>query len=217
MSHIVYEAEDAEPFVRSDGAKRIFDVAGALAALALTAPVMAAIWIVLALGPGPALFAQVRIGEGGRRFACLKFRTMVRGAEFAPPCAAAEWGERQKLANDPRVTRFGRALRRWGLDETPQLFNVLRGEMSLVGPRPIIPPETPGYPADAAYARSAAFAAYASLRPGITGLWQVSGGAETPHAERVRLDLEYARRRNVWLDLRIVLATPAALIRRKYG
>lgn len=202
-------------------AKRILDIFGALAGLALTAPLMAAIWLTLSLGPAPAIFGQTRIGRGGLRFRCLKFRTMTPGAEAAltalPAGVSAEWAAHQKLAEDPRVTRFGALLRRWGLDELPQLINVLKGEMSLVGPRPVIPPETPGYPADHAYAASHAFAAYRAVRPGLTGLWQVSGGAETPHAERVRLDQAYVRRWSLLLDLKIILATPGALLRRRYG
>lgn len=222
MAHFTAEAD--ELFGAQSGAlfaKRWLDVAGALAGLALAAPLMAAIWLALSLGPAPAIFAQMRVGRGGRRFRCLKFRTMTPGAEAAlialSAGASAEWAEYQKLAEDPRVTRLGCLLRRWGLDELPQLINVLKGEMSLVGPRPVIPPEISGYPADRAYAASHAFAAYRAVRPGLTGLWQVSGGAETAHAERVRLDQAYVRRWSLWLDLKIILATPGALLRRRHG
>lgn len=202
-------------------AKRFLDFFGALAGLALAAPLMAVIWLTLSLGPAPAIFTQTRIGRGGLRFRCLKFRTMAPGAEAAltalPTGASAEWAAHQKLAEDPRVTRLGALLRRWGLDELPQLINVLKGEMSLVGPRPVIPPETPGYPSDRAYAASPAFAAYRAVRPGLTGLWQVSGGAGTTHAERVRLDQDYVAGWSLWLDAKIILATPGALIRRRHG
>lgn len=201
------------------GAKRLIDIVGALTGLAFAAPVMFAIYVCLAPAPAPVIFTQTRIGRGGVRFQCLKFRTMAPGAEraLARIASNAEWARTQKLANDPRVTRFGRVLRRWGLDELPQLINVLRGDMSLVGPRPIVAPEIAGYPADRAYAEGPAFAAYAAVRPGLTGLWQVSGGAETPHAARVRLDRAYVEGWSLWRDIRIMAATPMAVIRRRHG
>lgn len=209
-------------FQRGRVLKRAIDICGALAGLFLAAPLMTAIFIVLAFEPGSPLFAQTRVGRGGRRFRCLKFRTMTTTAEaeLAPILAGpfgADWRRRQKLARDPRVTVTGAVLRRWGLDELPQLLNVLCGEMSLVGPRPVIPPETPGYPADRAYAESPAFAAYRTVRPGLTGLWQVSGGAETTHARRVSLDQDYVAGWSLALDLRILLATPRALALRRHG
>ena len=121
--------------------------------------------------------------------------------------AAAEWARHQKLADDPRVTRLGRVLRASSLDELPQLINILRGEMSLVGPRPIVAPEVPGYAADHGYYHSPALADYVACVPGLTGLWQVSGRHQTTHAERVLLDQAYARRWSLWLDLKILFKT----------
>ena len=202
--------------------KRGVDVVSAAAGLLAAAPVMAAITLALLFQPGSPFFLQTRVGRGGRRFRCIKFRTMSAAAEAElARClageAAEDWRLRQKLAHDPRVTPLGAVLRRWALDELPQLVNVLRGDMSLVGPRPVIAPETPGYPADRAYALSPAFAAYLAVRPGLTGLWQVSGGAETLHARRVRLDQTYVARWSLLLDLKILAATPRAVLRRRHG
>ena len=130
------------------------------------------------------------------------------------PAAQKEWETHQKLRNDPRITPVGRFLRSTSLDELPQLFNVLRGEMSLVGPRPIIAPEVPGYPSDRAYFESPEFIHYKRCKPGVTGLWQVSGRASTSHRERVRLDAWYARNWSIWLDLLVLLKTFRTVIAR---
>ncbi|QDL94799.1 sugar transferase (plasmid) [Paroceanicella profunda] len=200
------------------------DLAGALTGLALGAPVMLVAGLALACSGGPVFYVQRRVGRGGRRFGCLKFRTMQVDADrrlaallAADPQARAEWARHQKLSQDPRVTRIGRLLRRFGLDELPQLLNVLRGEMSLVGPRPVVAPEEPGYPADRAYAAAPGFAAYIACRPGISGLWQVSGGSALPYCERMRLDARYRREAGLWLDLAILWATAAALRRNRPG
>lgn len=193
--------------------KRLVDIALALVLLILTLPLLLVIAAVTALD-GPVFFVQTRVGKGDTRFRCYKFRTMHVDAEarlatgFAEdPAAAFEWGRHQKLVSDPRITWFGRLLRKSSMDELPQLINVLRGEMSLVGPRPIIAPEVSGYDADAEYHRSAAFADYQRCRPGITGLWQISGRHRTTHAERRRLDRVYARSRSLWLDAYILILT----------
>ncbi len=193
--------------------KRGVDLVGALAALLLLSPVLLAIAVGLSMG-GPVFFTQRRVGRGGRRFDCFKFRSMRPDAQARlqdmlanDPAARAEWETHQKLRNDPRITPLGGFLRKTSLDELPQLLNVLIGDMSFVGPRPIIAPEVPGYPGDKAYFESEDIAYYLSVPPGITGLWQVSGRASTTHDERVRLDRWYARNWSFWLDVVILLKT----------
>jgi Undecaprenyl-phosphate galactose phosphotransferase WbaP len=156
--------------------------------------------------PGRVFFRHSRVGLSGRTFVMLKFRTMVMSADQVlqayldeHPAARAEWQSSQKLKDDPRITRMGRFLRRTSLDELPQLWNVLRGEMSLVGPRPIIAGEVERY--------AGGYTLYQRVRPGITGLWQVSGRNDLAYAERVRLDEYYVRNWSIWLDLYILLRT----------
>lgn len=187
----------------------------ALALLVAIAPMMAAIAAAIyARDRGPVFFVQNRIGLGGRPFKCLKFRSMCVDAEHrlaehlaADPTAHAEWRDFQKLRNDPRITPFGKFLRRSSLDELPQLINVIRGDMSIVGPRPIVEDEIPKY--------SRRFKYYASVKPGITGLWQINGRNETTYRARVALDCLYASRRGPLLDLFILSKTiPVVLSRR---
>ncbi len=155
---------------------------------------------------GPVIFRQRRIGRGGRPFGCLKFRTMAVNAEqrlqdvlASCPVRRSEWEREHKLRDDPRVTRLGLFLRRTSLDELPQLINVLRGEMSLVGPRPIVEAEINRY--------GSRFKYYTSVRPGMTGLWQVSGRNNVSYRTRVAMDVTYVRARTALLDFRILLAT----------
>jgi len=185
--------------------KRLLDIFGACAGLILCAPVMLIIYLCLSAAGQP-IFAQRRVGRDGETFLCLKFRTMVKDADRAladhlqrNPRAKEEWARAYKLADDPRITRFGRFLRKSSLDELPQLFNVLKGDMSLVGPRPIVPAET------VRYARR--IEAYHKCRPGITGLWQVNGRNLTSYRKRVALDSLYARKSSVALDLFILFKT----------
>ena len=199
--------------------KRLFDLVATAAGLAVAAPVLVVTAVLLAFEDGPIFFTQTRVGRGGRRFRCLKFRTMrpdaqARLAELlaTDADARAEWDKYQKLTNDPRITPVGRFLRKTSLDELPQLLNVLKGEMSLVGPRPIIAPEIEGYPGDRAYYDDPDFAYYKSCTPGLTGLWQVCGRNGTTHRERVRLDRWYARNWSIWLDLMIVFRTFRVLL-----
>lgn len=195
-------------------ATRALDIVFSLLAIIFFAPIMALIWMAIRLQDGgPALFRQKRIGFGGQDFACLKFRTMVVGAEEklkalleADPSARLEWARDQKLRNDPRITWLGAFLRKSSLDELPQLFNVLRGEMSLVGPRPIIFAEV------TRYGRS--FRHYCAVRPGVTGIWQISGRNDVSYSRRVAMDITYARRRCVGLYMRILMATVPAVILR---
>ena len=200
-------------------AKRAIDFVGAVSAIILLSPILLAIVAILAMERGPIFFAQPRVGRNRSRFDCLKFRTMVPDAQerlqshlAENPDAREEWRKFQKLKNDPRITWIGRILRKTSLDELPQLINVLRGEMSLVGPRPIIAPELEGYAGDRKYYESDEFAHYARMRPGITGLWQVSGRASTTHDERIRLDRWYALNWSIWLDVIIILKTVRAAV-----
>jgi exopolysaccharide production protein ExoY len=189
------------------------DILVAALALVLAAPMMLLIAaFILAAEGGPIIFAHRRIGFAGRPFDCYKFRTMRSDASGAlqkylaeNPDAAREWHERKKLKHDPRITLFGKLLRMSSLDELPQLFNVLRGEMSCVGPRPIVAEELPLY--------STSVGDYLSARPGITGLWQVSGRNSIGYAERVALDSRYVRDWALHRDLMVLLRTIFAVIR----
>lgn len=170
-----------------------------------------AIWIKKD-SPGPVLYCQKRIGLDGKDIQIWKFRTMVQDADAAlAECLAsdsdlrAEWDENHKLACDPRITRVGRILRKTSLDELPQLWNVLRGDLSLVGPRPIVWDEVDKY--------QGGFALYKKVKPGLTGLWQVSGRSDTSYAERVRLDAYYVRNWSVWFDIYILFKTPGEVFR----
>ena len=184
--------------------KRAIDIAGSAAALGLLAPLLAALALAVRLdSPGPSLFRQRRLGRGGRPFTALKFRTMV---ENAPDVRNAD-GSALCREGDPRVTRLGRLLRQWSLDELPQLFNVLAGQMSLLGPRPDQVDQIRYY--------TPAELRRLDVKPGLTGLAQVSGRNDLTWAERKRLDLEYVERRSLALDLRIFAATvPLVLLRR---
>lgn len=193
--------------------KRMFDVVGAGILLVALAPTMLAIAFLVRMDGGPALFRHSRLGARGRSFGCLKFRTMHIDAEVRlrdllehDPLARAEWERDFKLRNDPRVTRLGRFLRRTSLDELPQLLNVLRGEMSLVGPRPIVRAEVARY--------GSAMHEYIRCRPGITGLWQVSGRNDVDYQTRVELDCRYARTWQLWRDLSILMRTVGVVLRR---
>jgi lipopolysaccharide/colanic/teichoic acid biosynthesis glycosyltransferase len=181
-----------------------------LAALLLVAlaPVLAVIAVaVRASSPGPALHRRRVLGLGGHEFDAFKFRTMVTGADAIlerEPGLQDAFRKNMKLPDDPRTTPLGRWLRRTSLDELPQLCNVLRGEMSLVGPRMIAPDERPLY--------GEAIGKRLSVKPGITGLWQVSGRQELSYSERVRLDLEYVERWSPWLDVVIIARTIPAVL-----
>ena len=191
---------------------RFIDIMAALAALIAFAPIMIAIAIAIKIfDSGPVFFAHKRMGQFGRTFGCLKFRSMVVNADQRlkehlsnNPAAAAEWALDHKLRNDPRITPLGRFLRKSSLDELPQLFNVLRGEMSLVGPRPIVAAEVERY--------GRYFADYCSVRPGITGLWQVSGRNDVTYRRRVALDVTYSRTQSLKLYAWIIYRTVPALL-----
>lgn len=196
-------------------AKRAMDVTIAGTALLLLAVPMLLLALLVKLDGGPAMFAHQRVGRGGKRFGCLKFRSMVTDAEArlnallaADPAARAEWEANRKLRHDPRVTRIGAFLRATSLDELPQLLNVLRGDMSLVGPRPVTASEL-------AANYGAAAEHYQAVRPGITGPWQVSGRSDTSYDRRVALDVAYATQPSLAEDIRLLLRTPAAVLLRR--
>jgi exopolysaccharide production protein ExoY len=193
-------------------AKRIIDVGVATVALIALSPLFLFVAILLRLtDPGPVFFGHKRVGLGGRSFRCLKFRTMCTDADAVlerllatDPEAAAEWQATRKLRHDPRISRLGRVLREYSVDELPQLINVIRGEMSLVGPRPVVTAELIRYGNAAVH--------YLSARPGITGLWQVSGRSDTTYAARVALDARYVAEWSLRGDAIILLRTVPAVI-----
>jgi len=188
--------------------KALFDRASAGLALLLLAPVFAVVAVaVRCTDPGPAFFRQTRVGRNGRVFTLYKFRTMVADAEHQKALLAAlneADGALFKIRRDPRVTRAGALLRRWSLDELPQLFNVLRGDMSLVGPRPALPEETAHY--------GGHMRRRLAVKPGITGLWQVNGRSDLPWDEAVRLDVRYVENWSFALDLQILWKTGSAVL-----
>jgi Undecaprenyl-phosphate galactose phosphotransferase WbaP len=187
--------------------KRALDLLGTVIGGVLVSPLVFAIAVVIKLdSPGPAFYGHQRVGAGGEHFLCWKFRTMHVDAERlldqylqGSPVLRAEWEQNQKLRDDPRVTRVGGLLRQTSLDELPQLWNVLRTEMSLTGPRPIVDAEVPKY--------GKVYALYQRIRPGMSGIWQVSGRSDTSYAERVEMDSYYVRNWSVWLDLVILART----------
>jgi exopolysaccharide production protein ExoY len=199
---------------RADAVYSWFNRAGAAVLLLLLSPLMLAIaWCIWREDGAPVLFAHWRVGQKGRLFRCLKFRSMVRRADLVlaevfekDPSAKDEWARDHKLRNDPRVLRIGQFLRRTSLDELPQLFNVLRGEMHLVGPRPVVVQEIPRYGEHKRH--------YFAVKPGMTGLWQVSGRNNLTYAQRVALDARYVESRTLWMDLRILARTVSVLVTR---
>lgn len=201
--------------IQSSRVKRAMDLVMAFPVLVLVSPLLMAIYALLKIfDPGPALFTQQRIGRDGQAFVVYKFRTMrVDAAERLQhllandPQAAAEWAEFQKLRNDPRVTLLGRFLRKSSLDELPQLLNIVRGEMSVIGPRPVTASEMQRYGADLPY--------YTAVRPGVLGLWQVRGRNTLTYPQRVAFDVQYVKTWSVWQDVKIILmAIPVVLLGR---
>ncbi len=194
--------------------KRTMDFTLTIFIILALSPILLLIAYLARMDGGPALFAHSRVGRNGEAFKCLKFRTMVTNADKVlekvlaeDPQARTEWETDFKLRNDPRITRIGRFLRKTSLDELPQLFNVLKGEMSLVGPRPIV--------RDEIYRYGAAFHHYARCRPGITGAWQVSGRNDVSYDARVRLDQNYARYWSASTDLAVLWKTIFVVVQRR--
>jgi lipopolysaccharide/colanic/teichoic acid biosynthesis glycosyltransferase len=188
-------------------AKRLFDIIFSLLVLVFCAPIYLILSsLIIISSPGPVFYIQERVGKNHRRFGCIKFRTMVMNADRVlqemmadSPEMQAEFAANFKLKDDPRITKIGKFLRMTSLDEFPQFINVLKGEMSVIGPRPLVPEEIPRY---GNYINTVL-----TIRPGITGLWQVSGRNDIPYSQRIQIDVSYAKCRNMWLDLKIVVKT----------
>ena len=193
--------------------KRLFDILVAGSARLFVAPLILAIAIAIRLQDGgKAIYSQRRYGLNGETFNCFKLRSMVPDAQQklehlleTDPAVRREWDESQKLTHDPRITALGSFIRKTSIDELPQLYNVLRGDMSLVGPRPIVESEIARYGDN--------FRQYCAVRPGITGLWQVTGRSDTSYPQRVATDVEYVRSRSFWGDVKIVLLTVPAVFK----
>ena len=199
--------------VTGGDSKRIFDFVVSALAIILLAPLMMAVYLlILITDGGPAVIKHMRLGASGTVFPCLKFRTMVVDAAGVlerhlenDPAAREEWEQNHKLKNDPRITAVGAVLRKTSLDELPQLFNVLWGHMSLVGPRPITAAEVTHY--------NKAMHFYYQTRPGITGLWQISGRNKVSYSQRVKLDEEYVTNWSFKRDIVILLKTVVCVVK----
>lgn len=198
-------------FALGGRSKRLFDILVASVALIAFSPLLLLVaYAVKRTSSGPLLYGHTRIGLGGREFKCWKFRSMVVNGDAVlkrhferNPDALKEWRSTQKLKVDPRVTRIGRVLRAYSVDELPQLLNVLSGDMSIVGPRPVVTDELAKYGKDAEY--------YYKARPGITGLWQVSGRSDTSYETRVALDAHYVQNWTTAMDVKIMVRTIPAV------
>lgn len=194
--------------------KRLFDLTGSAAAIFVLSPLFLIMALLIKRDGGPVFHADTRVGIDGKLIKCLKFRSMIVNADQelvrylrSNPRAAAEWAQYQKLREDPRITAVGRFIRKTSLDELPQLINVFWGEMTLVGPRPIIPNQKLAYGPNISY--------YHTVRPGITGLWQVSGRNRLTFRQRAKLDRWYVRHWSLWLDIVILFRTLPVLLLRK--
>ena len=204
------QARPSAPAFYRNRFKRVFDTIVILLSLPFVLPVILLLAMLAMFDGGPPFYRQLRVGRGGRLYTMWKLRTMVVDADTkleahldATPSARSEWDTTQKLKADPRITRIGRFLRKSSLDELPQLWNVLRGDMSLVGPRPMMPEQTSLYSGEAYY----------SLRPGITGSWQVSERNDSSFADRVHHDTRYDRMLSLSTDLRLLIATVRVVVR----
>ncbi len=201
------------PSIASAFTKRSFDVLGSISIALVFLPVMIVVGIIIRLSGQPVVFSHQRVGRGRKLFPCYKFRTMRPDAEQvlqelirSDPEVLREWRENHKLRDDPRVTKFGEFLRRSSVDELPQLWNVLKGDMSMVGPRPIVEDELERYGNKAE--------TYLSVRPGMTGLWQIMGRSNVKYSRRVSLDTWYVRRQNVFFDAWILIRTAIVVFKR---
>jgi exopolysaccharide production protein ExoY len=203
------------PYTIGGKTKRIFDITIASITLFVFSPLFVFITILLKLAePGPVIFRHMRVGQGGRHFACLKFRSMVPDSDKvlkalleSDHAVRTEWERTQKLTNDPRITAVGKFLRQSSLDELPQLINVIRGDMSLVGPRPIVPSELTRY--------GDKLGLYLQARPGITGIWQVSGRNDCGYDRRIEMDANYVRNWRFSTDFVILLRALGAVLARR--
>ena len=216
LQKVDYTVKIEEPIDRlsSCGLKRTTDIVLSIGAIIFLLPVLIPIALIIKLSDGgPVFFKQKRIGRNGKEFMMYKFRSMVVDSRErlehlleTNPKARAEWQATQKLKNDPRITPFGHFLRKSSLDELPQILSILRGKMSVVGPRPIVRNEIEKY--------GDYFELYCETRPGLTGLWQVSGRSETSYETRVALDAKYVTERTYAMDLKILLQTIPAVLGR---
>ena len=202
----------SKPSLRAS--KRLFDIVGSAFLLLLLSPLFAYVAYKVSRDGGSAFFGHVRVGQDGRKFKCYKFRSMVANAQEVlkdllerDPVARAEWEKDFKLKNDPRINQIGHFLRRTSLDELPQLWNVLKGEMSLVGPRPVVHAELERYGDDVVY--------YLMTKPGLTGLWQVSGRNDVDYATRVYFDTWYVKNWSLWTDIVILFKTISVVVARR--
>lgn len=193
--------------------KRTFDIVGALGIITMLMPALAVLIFMVARDGGNPIYGHERVGMNGRKFKCLKFRSMVINSKEVleevlrtDPVARAEWDKDFKLKNDPRITRIGHFIRKTSLDELPQLWNVVRGEMSLVGPRPVIEDELERYAGDVDY--------YFMAKPGMTGLWQVSGRNDVDYETRVYFDSWYVKNWSLWNDIAILFKTIGVVLKR---
>lgn len=193
--------------------KRLFDIAFASVALTFVSPIIALVWCLVSLDGGNGFYGQLRIGKGRRQFTCWKLRSMVVNADarlqshlLNDPVARSEWAKSRKLTKDPRITRLGQFMRKTSLDELPQLWNVLIGDMSIVGPRPVVSDELRLY--------GAAEQFYLAVRPGVTGIWQVSGRNSVSYETRVAFDTEYCGTITFLGDIKLILKTVMVVINR---
>lgn len=212
LATILRDKPKAAAFYTRAG-KRVLDLMLAFAALPFALPLIAAACLLVRRDGSHALFSHIRVGKNGRHFKCWKIRSMVPDAErrlrrhlSTNAQAAAEWDRDHKLTNDPRITRFGAFLRKSSIDELPQLWNVIRGDMSIVGPRPIVDEELDKY--------GVYKSGYLAMKPGITGLWQVSGRNDVSYETRVQLDMKYFALMTVFLDMKIIARTAQAVLMR---
>ena len=193
--------------------KRVIDIVGALAGIILLLPIFLIVAIAIKIEDpkGNIIFGHKRVGKDGKLFPCYKFRSMFANAEEMKKNFTEEqkkeYAETFKLKDDPRITKVGKFTRKTSIDELPQLFNILKGEMSIVGPRPIVTDELKFYGEYAKY--------YKSVKPGLTGLWQVSGRSDTTYDERVALDMEYVSKRSTFKDLYIIIMTVVKVLKRE--
>jgi lipopolysaccharide/colanic/teichoic acid biosynthesis glycosyltransferase len=196
----------------ADFAKRLFDVVFSLGVLMLFSPVYLLLALLIAISsPGPVFYIQERVGKDYKHFGCIKFRTMVENAEemlsdimSSSASMREQFEDNYKLKDDPRLTRIGKFLRVTSLDEFPQFWNVLKGDMSVVGPRPLVPEELTKY--------GGYIDKVLTIKPGITGLWQVSGRNDIPYSRRIQIDVYYVNCRDLWLDMWIIVKTIGVVI-----
>ncbi|MFB2981189.1 sugar transferase [Microseira sp. BLCC-F43] len=212
LEPLLLQAPRKTALPRLDVAKRLFDILFSLSVLILFSPIYLVLALLIAISsPGPIFYVQERVGRNYKRFGCIKFRTMIVNADEVlrqmmekDQALRQEFADNFKLKNDPRITWIGRFLRVTSLDEFPQFWNVLKGDMSVVGPRPLVPDEL--------YMYGNHMDKVLTIKPGITGLWQVSGRNDIPYERRVKIDVYYVNFRNFWLDLWIIIKTLGVVI-----